>query len=260
VSGAAPERAERAAPERIARGAADGSTPRMNEIATDVWQVDGPALKMSGGFVLPASSTVIRLPDRRLLVYSPIAFDDAAAAAIDAAGEVAHLVAPSRLHHMFAEAAKARWPKAAVHAAPGVAEKQPGLKIDHELGGAGDAPWGDAIALERIGGAPKANEVVLFHRPSGTLVCADLVFHVTRPANLCTRLILGMMGAGGGRLAQSRIWSFLRKDRDAARASVERIRQWPISRIAPCHGAAVEIDAAGLAREMTRLCGGRVAS
>ena len=46
----------------------------MNEIATDVWQVNGPALKMPGGFVLPASSTVIRLPDRRLLVYSPIAF------------------------------------------------------------------------------------------------------------------------------------------------------------------------------------------
>lgn len=231
----------------------------MNEIATDVWQVQGPALQMPGGFVLPASSTVIRLPDRRLLVYSPIAFDAAAAAAIDAAGEVAHLVAPNRFHHMFARAAKARWPKAAMHAVPGVAEKQPALKIDHELGGAGDAPWGDAIAIELIGGAPQANEVVLFHRPSGTLVCADLVFHVTRPANLRTRLILEIMGTGGGRLAQSRIWHVLRKDRGAARASVERIRKWPIARIAPCHGEAVEIDAAGFAKEMTRLCGGRVA-
>lgn len=238
----------------------------MDVIATDIWQVQGPGLSMPGGFVLPASSTVIRLPDRSLLVYSPIAFDDAAAAAIAAAGEVAHIVVPSRLHHLFAAAAKARWPRATVHAAPGVAEKQPALAIDRDLGGdlggalgAGGAPWGDAIGLELIGGAPKASEVVLFHRPSGTLVCADLLFHITRPANLSTRLVLAMMGVGGGRVAQSRAWRFLRKDRGAARASVARMMEWPIARLAPCHGEPAEIDAAGLAGHMTRLCGGRVA-
>lgn len=243
----------------------------MDAIATDIWQVQGPGLRMPGGAVLPASSTVIRLPDRSLLIYSPIAFDDAAASAIGAAGEVAHIVAPSRLHHLFAAAAKARWPRAVVHAAPGVAEKQPALAIDRDLGrdlgrdldeaggGGGGAPWGDAVALELIGGAPKASEVVLFHRPSGTLVCADLLFHITRPANLRTRLLLAMMGTGGGRLAQSRAWRFLRNDRDAARASVARMLEWPIARIAPCHGEPVEIDAAGLAGHMTRLCGGRVA-
>ena len=232
----------------------------MNAIATDVWQVHGPGLRMPGGAVIPTSSTVIRLPDRSLLVYSPIDFDDAAAAALDGAGEVAHLVVPSRLHHLFAGAAKARWPRATVHAAPGVAEKQPALAIDRELGGGGDgAPWGDAVASELIGGAPKANEVVLFHRPSGTLVCADLLFHVTRPANLRTRMVLAMMGTGGGRLAQSRAWRVLRKDRDAARASVARLLEWPIARVAPCHGEPAEIDGAGLAGHMTRLCGGRVA-
>lgn len=242
----------------------------MDAIATDIWHVHGPALRMPGGMRLPASSTVIRLPDRSLLVYSPIAFDDAAAAAIDAAGEVAHLVVPSRLHHMFAVAARARWPRAIVHAAPGVAEKQPALAIDHDLGdlasaaggastSAGAAPWGDAIAAELIGGAPKASEVVLLHRPSGTLVCADLLFHVTRPENLGTRLVLAMMGAGGGRLAQSRAWRFLRQDRAAARASVARMMEWPIARVAPCHGEPAPLDAAGLAAHMTRLCGGRVA-
>lgn len=232
----------------------------MDEIAADVWQVNGPGLRMPGGVIMPSSSTVIRLPDRRLLVYSPIAFDDAAAAAIDAAGEVAHLVAPSRLHHLFAAAAKARWPRAVVHAAPGVADKQPALAVDRELGGERDADpaWGGAVALELVGGAPKLNEVVLLHRPSGTLACADLLFHVTRPANLRTRFVLALMGTGGRRLAQSRAWSFLRKDRAAARASAERILAWPIARIAPCHGEPIELDAAGLAKHLTRMCGGRV--
>ncbi len=229
----------------------------MEAIAPDVWQVSGSALRMPGGVMMPSSSTVLRLPDRRLLVYSPIAFDDAAAAAIDAAGEVAHLVAPSRLHHLFAAAAKARWPRATLYAAPGVADKQPELAIDRVLAG-GDAPGGDAVALELIGGAPKLNEVVLFHRPSGTLACADLVFHITRPANLRTRIVLALVGAGGGRLGQSREWRRLRKDRAAARASVARILAWPIARVVPCHGDPIEIDAAGLAPHMTRLCGGRV--
>ena len=33
----------------------------MNEIATEIWQVVGPELRMPGGAKLPASSTVIRL-------------------------------------------------------------------------------------------------------------------------------------------------------------------------------------------------------
>jgi hypothetical protein len=235
----------------------------MEAIAPDVWMVRGRDLRMPGGFMLPSSSTVMRLPDRSLIVYSPVAFDDAAAAAIDAAGEVAHIVAPSRLHHLFAAATAARWPRATVHAAPGVADKQPALAGARVLDGApgGDAaPWGDGVALELIGGAPKLNEVVLFHRATGTLACADLLFHVTRPANLRTRIVLALVGTGGGRLAQSREWTRLRKDRTAARASVERILAWPIARVAPCHGEPIDIDAAGLATRMTRLCGGPISA
>ena len=63
---------------------------------------------------------------------------------------------------------------------------------------------------------PKLTEAVLFHRASGTLVVADLLFHVTAPANLRTKLVMAMMGAGGRQLAQSRLWGFLVKDRAAA--------------------------------------------
>jgi hypothetical protein len=228
----------------------------MQSIAPDVWQVPGPPIRIPGGGRLPTCSTVIRLADQNLIVYSPVDLDDAAGAAIAALGDVAHLVVPSLLHHPFAEAAARRWPKASVHAVPGVQRKQPGLRIDRELPGHG---W-PSVEVELIGGTPKLNEVVLFHRPSGTLVCADLFFHITHPENLQTRLVLALAGTGGGRLAQSRAWSFLRKDRAAARASVDKILGWPIARVAMCHGSAMEIDAAELAPRMARLYGGHIAS
>ena len=90
------------------------------------------------------------------------------------------------------------------------------------------------------------------------LACADLVFHVTAPANLRTRAVLALMGVGGGRVAQSRVWRFAVRDRAAARASLDKILAWPIARIAPAHGAPAELDAAALASLVTRAYGGRV--
>jgi hypothetical protein len=148
-----------------------------------------------------------------------------------------------------------RGPGAIVHAAPGVRAKQPDLRIDRELPG---GEIGAGIDAELIGGTPRINEVVLFHRPSGTLVCADLFFHITHPESLRTRIVLALAGTGAGQLAQSREWSWLCKDRTAARSSVDRILGWPIARVAMCHGAPVEIDAAGLAPRMSRLYGGPV--
>jgi hypothetical protein len=232
----------------------------MRPIATDVWQLERGEVRMPAGVRMPLSSTLIRLPDRSLLLYSPATFDDAAAAEIDAAGEVAHLVAPSLLHHLHAGTAAARWPRALLHGAPGLAAKRPDLVIHRELGGEIDPAWRDVLDVEVIRGAPKLNETVLFHRPTGTLLCADLVFNVTRPANLVTRLVLAIVGAGGRRLGQSREWLRLARDRVAIRASIDRILSWPITHVVPAHGDPVAIDAAGLAPLLTRAYRGRVAA
>jgi hypothetical protein len=226
----------------------------MEQLDDDIWHVAGSSLRMPGGVHMPSASTVLRLPDRSLVVYSPIAFDDATVAALADLGEVAHLIVPNRLHHLFAEQALARWPRAVVHAPPGIRTKRPTLRVDHELGGPA-AEWGGALEVERVGGAPRIDEVVVFHRPSRTLVCADLVFHVTRPHNLATRLVLAVMGAGGRRVGQSREWRWACRDRRAARASIERIFGWPIARLAPCHGEPCAIDVSSLAGCVTRLAG-----
>lgn len=228
----------------------------MNPIAADVWHVAAPAMRMAGGARMPLASTVLRLSDRSLLVYSPVAFTDEQAAAIDAQGEVAHVVAPNLFHHLHVRAALERWPRATLHGAPGLATKRANLTFHRELASA--ATIGDSVDVEVIGGAPKINETVLFHRPSGTLVCADFLFNVTAPANLRSRVLLSVMGTGGRRLAQSRLWKLLVRERSATRASIERILDWPIVTVAPAHGEPVSMTPAALAPRLARSYGGRV--
>lgn len=230
----------------------------LKPIATDVWHLQGEPMKFPGGLWLPIASTVVRLPDRSLLLYSPIALDDAKAAALAEQGEVAHIVAPSLIHHLWAKAAAERYPRATLHVTPGLAAKVPAFAGARELT--------DAAAIDAsldsvlIGGAPKLNETVLFHRPSGVLMCADLLFNVTTHPNFMTKVILSMTGTGGKELAQSRMWKMGVKDRAAARASIDRVLAWPVTWVAPGHGEPVAVDAATLAAKMTRIYGGAVSA
>jgi hypothetical protein len=212
----------------------------LEPIAADVWGVPGEE-SFPGGVRLPTRMTVVRLPDGSVWLHSPVPLDEATAREIDAIGPVGHVVAPSLLHHLHAAAARRRWPGAKLYGAVGLAEKRPDLEIDQELGD--QTAWGSVIATCRLRGAPRINEVVFFHHPSGTLLCTDLVFNLARPANLATRLVTTVWGTNG-RLAASRLWGWVFvEDRAAMAASVRAALDWPIERVVPCHGDVVEREA-----------------
>lgn len=234
---------------------------RLTSIGTDAWHVQGAPLRMPLGVKLPIASSVLRLPDGSLVLYSPVALDDELAAELAALGQVAHVVAPSVLHHKYAAAALARYPDAKLHAPPGLARKRPDLRIDHVLGasarsGSAEPAWRDAIEPCYIAGAPKLDEVVLFHRASGTLACADLFFNLPKQTGI-SRFAFGLTGVGGGHPAQSRVWTFLVKDRAATRASIDQVLCMPVQQIAPAHGRAFSISAADLSSLVERAYGGR---
>ncbi|NVB76916.1 MAG: DUF4336 domain-containing protein [Kofleriaceae bacterium] len=227
----------------------------MRTVAPGIWHIPYAPVKLFGGVRMPISSTVFRLPDRTLLLYSPGDIDDIQAKELAVLGDVSHIVAPSLLHHLYVGHAAQRWPQAKLHAAPGLAAKRPDIKFHRELGRDPDPAWGDAIDVEVVAGTPSFNEAVLFHRPSGTLSVADFVFNVTKPANFATRFVLAMTGTGGRELRQSRLWRFAVKDRAAARGSIDRILAWPIQHVLPVHGEAIDIDASRLAARLGRSYG-----
>lgn len=201
-------------------------------------------LAIAPGVSLPLTSTAIRLADGGVWLHSPIDFDAASADAIDALGPVRFVVAPSGLHHLFARAALARWPAAQLVASPAVAPKQPGLAFTAL--GVDPPPWGDEIAALPIGGMPGVEEWAFFHRPTGTLLVTDLLFHLTDVSGWVNHLVFAAMGTRG-RLAVSRLYRSFIRDPDAVAASVERLLDWPIARIIPCHGSVLTDDAHALA-------------
>ena len=98
------------------------------------------------------------------------------------------------------------------------------------------ASVGDQVA---VGGMPKLDEVVFFHRPSRTLFVWDLCFHIAQSEHLPTRLFMRLNGAYG-RFGPSRIARSMMRDRAAVRASVERMLAWAPERIVVAHGDVVE--------------------
>ncbi|MFV8749863.1 DUF4336 domain-containing protein [Nannocystaceae bacterium ST9] len=207
----------------------------LRALDRDLWCLDAD-LRVQAGFHLPIRMTVVRLAEGGLWLHSPIAIDDAVAAELEALGPIRHIVAPSLMHHLFARPACERWPSATLHAPASLASKRSDLAIERPL--AEDSRWPE-LAIVAIEGAPKLDEFVFVHRPSGSLIVTDLVFNVHAVAGLMSPMILRMVGAWRA-LAQSRIWRATTKDRVAAKASVERVLALEFARLVPAHGEVVE--------------------
>ncbi len=190
------------------------------------------------GMQLPIAMTVVRLPDGRLWLLSPITPDAGLLEAVAAKGEVAYIVAPNSFHHLFVQPWAARFPDAQLWASPGLREKRPDLAFAG-IHGDGREPWSDAIASIAIAGAPKVGETVFFHRASRTLVVTELLFNIHRTEGFFTPWILRMMGVYR-RLGQSRVWRLLTKDRSAAAASARAVLGLGAQRVVFAHGDVID--------------------
>jgi hypothetical protein len=212
----------------------------LAELAEGVFIATSPVRFL--GLRLTVNMAVLRLADGGLLVYSPVEASPARRAAIDALGPVRHLVAPNLMHHLWLADWTAAYPAARVHAPAALGKKRRELRIDAPLDGAAD--FGEAIAAYPIEGF-RLDETVLFHRPSRTLVVADLVHNIGRPDHAWTRLYAKVAGFHD-RVALSRVirWTAF-SDRAAARRSLDRLIDLDPARLVVGHGAPVVADAPG---------------
>src|SRR5262245_12459689 len=68
----------------------------------------------------PMRMTVVRLQDRRLVIYSAIALDEGDMETLEAFGTPAYLIVPNELHRLDAKIWKDRYPQLLVVAPAGV--------------------------------------------------------------------------------------------------------------------------------------------
>jgi Domain of unknown function (DUF4336) len=223
--------------------------PLLRPFAPDLWTAEGPVLNFIAGFAYPTRMAAIRLADGDLFIWSPIALQAPLKAEIDALGRVACLISPNLLHHLYLGEWKAAYPRARLVASPGLKRRRGDLAFDAVLDDAPDPLWAGQIDQVLLRGSFAMTEAVFFHRASKTAIFADLIQNFPPGWFNGWRGILARLdGIVAGDYGAPREWraSFLR--RRVARASLNRILDWPIEKVLIAHGDCAERDGAAFVR------------
>jgi glyoxylase-like metal-dependent hydrolase (beta-lactamase superfamily II) len=212
-----------------------------------------------------------------MAVFSPVSLTPEVHDMVNAlGGKVRYIAALDLEHHLQLTAWKEAFPDAEIIAPEGLWEKRQSsssaaireTKFEHvftkESARQGKKnsvsdEFDAEFETEYVYGHP-SRELVFLHKPSRTLIEADLLFNLpareqysrTRdgPSGLLTKIANTFMSAAPPASLQKRFaWYLLASaDRQAFRQSVRRIDQWDFNRLVPCHGDVVESGAKGVFR------------
>jgi len=204
----------------------------------DLWSTEYPLAWLGGAVPIPVRMTVIRLGDGSLVLHSPAPLSLALRAELDALGPVGFVVVPEAHGAFAAEAARA-YPSARLLAAPSPPRKRRSLAFHGSLADEPPAEWAGAVETFLVRGF-RLHEVVLFHRPSRSLVVTDLCFHIQRASSAAARLFFRANGMWR-RFGPSRLIRLLAvSDRAELTRSLEHVLRWDFERIVPGHGDVLE--------------------
>ena len=181
-------------------------------------------------------------------------------------GPVKYIIASDIEHHIFLGPWSQEYPDASVIGPEGLPEKREadpatrGTKFSHVFtaGNKRDmkiSPEFDAEFSYEYFNSHQNRELVFLHKPSGTLIQADLMFNLpateqyskTKPfedptAGFMNRLFNGLMNTKGNMLWQRRLVWYASggKDRKGMADSAKVIKGWNYDRVVPCHGDVIE--------------------
>lgn len=219
-------------------------------------------------------SKSVKLSSGSLAVFSPVALTPQVQDAIASlGGKVKYIAAPDMEHHLYVTRWKEAFPDAQILAPQGLwekrqsnpefkntefahiftSEKKGKQKISEE--------FDSDFETEYVDGHP-SRELVFLHKPSRTLIEADLLFNLpateqysksgqSPTSGLLTKIISPLMSAAPPATWQKRFaWHLLAADRKSFRESMQRIDQWDFDRLIPCHGDVIETGAKGVFRNI----------
>ncbi|KAK7189637.1 hypothetical protein DPSP01_004221 [Paraphaeosphaeria sporulosa] len=210
--------------------------------------------------------TIVRLQNGSLAVFSPVALTDEVKQKVAEMGEVKYITALDIEHHIFLGPWHAAYPNAQVLGPEGLPEKRksqnkeavpfahlfskdkPVTSIDPDFDR--EFEWEYVPAHTN-------KEIVFNHKPTRTLIEADLMFNypsteqysktgLSATSGVLTK-IFGMLTNTSGKGQQRAIWyGISSRDRAGFSRSVSKIHQWDFDRIIPCHGDVLESGGKGI--------------
>ncbi len=210
----------------------------LTEVVADkLWALDRPV--WFSGVRLRARTTVVRLEDGSLLLHSPAPPTDALAEQLRALGPVRWLVVPNCFHHLGTPAAAARFPEAQVVGPASALPRNEELRLHLDIS---DARLGEQVPeLEALPlrGVPFLDETVLYHRPTQTLLGADIVLSAHAKDHWSWR----WAGRITGCYERLRVPPDVRKkiqDKTAAARSIQVMLERPARRLVVAHADVIE--------------------
>lgn len=213
------------------------SSNLTNVVDDRIWILDR-SLWFSG-VRMRARTTVVRLDDGGLLLHTPAPPTDALTEELRALGPVRWLLVPNCWHHLGAPAAAARFPEAQVVGPASALQRNKALQLHMDIHGGefGErVPEFEALPLE---GVPFWDETVLYHRPTQTLLGADIVCCADADDHWTFRWAARITGF----YERVRVPPDARKkipDKAAAARSLQAMLERPAERLIVGHAAIIE--------------------
>lgn len=215
-----------------------------------LWNITVPAAK--AGIQYGSRSTLVALDSGGLWVHSPVELTEDLARQVEALGNVAALVAPSRFHFEHLREWADRFPEAEVHLPASLSDRFSDLPHIHLLSETPPPLWTGQIDQLQIRGSRLYDEFVFLHPATETLIVTDLLFNIPWAGrNLMTR-IAGLALGVIGRPRVSRSFRLAVQDRQAVSASLQHLREWDFQRIILSHGDIIPAGGHAIFEEIFR--------
>lgn len=184
--------------------------------------------------------TLLRLRDGRLVVHSTAPFTAADVQSIQRFGRPAWLVDATLMHDTFAQEARAAFLEIPYLAPDGFARAS-GVATSSLQPPPSD--WNGEIDVLEIEGLREIKEHAFFHRASGTLVLADLLFHFPADARGWSRFFAQRIMRLPRLLGISAFFRLMIRDREVFARSMKKLLAWEFAHIVVAHGEPIDREA-----------------
>ncbi|MGI9242128.1 MAG: hypothetical protein ACR2RV_15120 [Verrucomicrobiales bacterium] len=210
----------------------------LEEIAPDFFLQRHP-LRMAG-CQMGRIVSVIRLGSGKLVIHSTAKFSESHVKEIEGLGEPGWLVEATYFHDTCARVGREAFPDIPYLVPPGF-EGAGGLATSVLC--PAPAEWGEELQVIEIGGMPKVREHAFYHRPSKTLILADLMFNLPPEVGRWTQIFLRATAGIRNYPDMSRLFRLMIKDRGEFISSMQRIIDLDFDKIVVAHGDPIIDDA-----------------
>ncbi len=213
---------------------------QLEKIADNIWIYNGPTVPFYG-VPFPTRMTIIRLKNKKVWIHSPEKMNPQLKDEIDKLGEVAYLISPNKLHHLFVEEWIAAYPQAKNYATTGLIKKRSDIKFDKALSDIAENDWKEEIGQVIFKGSLVMEEAVFFHLSSKTIILTDLVENFTpeslTPWQRGLAKFAGILAPNGKAPIDYRATFLLGKQQ--ARESLAVMQSWDVQNVIMSHGECI---------------------